>query len=87
MTMSVVERIAAEHGLTVSFDEGLGVRGAYLFHWPDNRPPIRLDAYVAEPAVRLRERLAPKIAECLRRRDRNRRKRIRQNRQHQEVKP
>jgi len=69
-----IQELAAKHGMSVSFDEGLGVYGAFLFHWPDNRPPIRLDAHIIDKRGVFRARFAAKVAACLARRDRNRRK-------------
>lgn len=82
MTMdeSWAATVAANHGLKVSFDEGLGVRGAYLFHWPDNRPPIQMDFYIADTPSNFQARLAGKVAACVARRDHNKRKAIRKAR-------
>lgn len=72
--------LATSFGLKTSFDEGLGVHGAYLFHWPDNRPPIQMDLYIADDPQNFRLRLAQKVAICLARRNRNRRKAARRAR-------
>lgn len=73
-TSTWIDELAAHHRMTVSFDERLGVYGAYLFHWPDNRPPIRMDAVIVDSRDMFRTRLATRIAACVARRDRNKRK-------------
>jgi hypothetical protein len=78
---SPLGKLAANYGLRVKLYEELGACGAYMFHWPDNRPPIRLDVH-ADSLTMLRRRLDVKVEQCLQRRDRNKRKAARRARKH-----